>query len=79
MTTKNVRPDLQAKIVVVKGAENTYRPGTAVHKRVGCVLRGNGKTVRDVVKAGARTSTVRHLVEAKLIRLVTPAKTAKAA
>ena len=71
--TKYARTDLTAVIVVKKGAENPFREKTAVHKRVGLVLRASGKTVADVVKAGARTSTVRYLAAEGLVRLAAKA------
>ena len=81
MTTKAKKTytkiDLDTRIVVV-AKENPCRPGTAAHKRVGAVLRAHGKTVRDAVKAGARTSTVRYLAALKAIRAAAPARKAAA-
>ena len=68
------RTDTTAKIVVLS-AINPCRSGTAVHRRVSAVLRSNGKTVRDALRAGARTSTVRWAARQKLVRVV-PAKRA---
>lgn len=64
--------DPAAKIVVVK-SDNPFREGTAVHKRAQVVLSAKGKPVADVLKRGARTSTVRFLVRARLVRLEKPA------
>lgn len=82
MTVKKAayqKTDLSAKIVRLADASNDRRPGTKAHERLAAVLRSNGKTVEAAVKAGAKPSTVRHAVEAKLIRLVksAPKKTAK--
>lgn len=70
MTKTYQKTDLTAKIVVLKDASNDRRPGTLAHRRAQAVFRCNGKTVEAAVRAGARTSTVRHLVEAKAVRLV---------
>lgn len=67
--------DKTAKIVVLK-RENTMREGTEVHKRVGAVLRANGKPIETALRFGARTSTVRYLIKAQVIR-ITAAKSAK--
>ena len=60
--------DTTAKIVVLV-KDNPFREGTAVHARVGAVLRANGRPVSSALARGARTSTVRHLVAEKLVRL----------
>lgn len=63
--------DKGAKIVVNKSVDvPEFREGTAVAKRVGAVLASGGKTVEAALKKGARTSTVRYLAKAKVIRLV---------
>jgi hypothetical protein len=70
MTTKSKkskRVSPETKIIVVK-RENPCRSGTAAHKRVAAVLRCHGRTVRDALRYGARTSTVRYLATAGLIR-----------
>jgi hypothetical protein len=59
---------LDAKIVVLK-AENPFREGTAVHKRVQAVLACKGKTVEDAVRRGARRSTVRWCRDHKIVRV----------
>lgn len=59
----------ELKIVVRKGVENPFRPGTGVYKRAGAVLRSNGKPVAAALRSGARTSTVMHLAKAKVIQL----------
>ncbi len=64
--------DTSARIVVNKSVEvPAFREGTAVAKRVAAVLGAGGKTVDLALKHGARTSTVRYLAKAKVIRLVT--------
>jgi len=67
--------DRAAKIIVLV-RDNPFREGTAVHGRVGAVLRANGRTVETALRGGARTSTVRHLVGEKMVRLETPKKAA---
>lgn len=57
---------LDAKIRVIK-AENPFREGTAVHKRVQAVFASKGQTVETAIKKGARRSTVRWLREHKLV------------
>ena len=67
--------DPTAKIVVNKSvAVPEFRDGSAVQKRVNAVLAARGKTVELALKRGARTSTVRYLAKAKVIKLVAAAK-----
>ena len=65
-TTKAISPE--SKIVVLK-AENPFREGTAVYKRVQAVLLSKGKTVEHVLKKGAKRSTVRYLRDHKIVRV----------
>lgn len=69
-TTKRAAPiPLEAKIFVPKGAENPFREGTAVYKRVQAVLSSKGKTVEFAVGHGARRGTVRYLRDHKIVKL----------
>ncbi len=69
-TSKTVKPiDLAARIAVAAKAENPFREGTAVHKRVQAVLSAKGKPVEYALKHGAKRSTVRYLAKAKVISL----------
>ena len=61
-------PD-DAKIIVVAGAENPFREGTAVYKRVQAVLLSKGKTVEFALKKGARKSTVKYLRDHKIVKV----------
>jgi hypothetical protein len=64
--------DPATKIVVNKSVDAPeFREGSAVAKRVAAVMGAGGKTVELALKRGARTSTVRYLAKAKVIRLVT--------
>lgn len=65
---KRIAIEPTAKIVPIKGAENPYREGSAVAKRVNAVL--TTRRVDAALKKGARTSTVRACLRAKLIRIV---------
>ena len=58
---------LEAKIVVLK-AENPFREGTKVYKRVQAVLLSKGKPVEVALKKGARRSTMNWLRDHKIIR-----------
>lgn len=68
MAAATIKVDPTARIVVLV-RDNPFREGTAVHARVGAVLRANGRPVSSALAHGARTSTVRHLVAEKLVRL----------
>jgi hypothetical protein len=56
-----------SKIVPLKGAENPFREGSAVAKRVNAVL--SARRVDVALKKGARKSTIRACLRAKLIRI----------
>lgn len=62
------------KIEVVKN-ENPRREGSKAHDRAAAVLAAKGKTVRTALTRGARVSTIRHLVEEGLVKVVRAAKT----
>lgn len=69
-TAKRAAPvPLEAKIFVPKGAENPFRAGTAVYKRVDAVLKAKGKTVEFAVEHGARRGTVRYLRDHSIVKL----------
>lgn len=71
MTKTATKLDPKTRIVLLV-KENPRRAGTAAHKRAGIVMRA--KLVGDALSRGAKTSTVRHLAESKVVRLVAPAK-----
>lgn len=64
-TTIAIEPTM--KIIVAKDAANPAREGTAVHARIGAVLRA--KRVELAIGRGARMSTVRHCVRTGLVRV----------
>lgn len=57
----------ESKIIVVKGAVNPFNKTSERFKRAAVVLRA--KDVKSALTRGARLSTVRRLVELKLIRV----------
>ena len=56
------------KVVVLK-KENPFREGTKVHKRVNVVLTHSNKTVAELMKHGARTSTIHWLENHKIVKV----------
>lgn len=72
-TTKKLNPDATIVLLV---KENPRRAGTKAHARAGYVMRA--KRVGDALARGAKPSTVRHLAEAKIVRLVQPAAKSRA-
>jgi len=77
-STKKIEITETDKIEVVK-KENPRREGSRAHDRAEAVLAANGKLVRTALTRGARPSTIRHLVEAGLVRLVRAAPAKRAA
>jgi hypothetical protein len=67
---KNDRLTDDMKITVLK-KENTFRPKSAIFKRVAHVLACNGKTVATARK-GEDSAIVRLLVNRKMIRVEAP-------
>jgi hypothetical protein len=65
MSVKNITAE--SKIVVLKGAANPFTKGSGRAKRADAVLRA--KVVENALSRGAKLSTVRRLVELKLIRV----------
>lgn len=65
-TRASFLPD--AKIVIVKGAENPAREGSGRHKRIAGVLASGGKTVAEFGKKG-KIGTLSFCVKNKLVRV----------
>lgn len=65
MAAKNITAE--SKIVAVKGAVNPFTKDSGRFKRAATVLRA--KDVGSALERGAKLSTVRALVELKLIRV----------
>lgn len=59
--------DTTAKIIVIPGKENPCREGTERFDRVAVVLKS--KRVELALKNGAKLSTVRFCIGAKLIKV----------
>lgn len=61
-------PENARIVLLVK--DNPRRQGTEAARRARAVM--SSRTVQDALKKGAKTSTVRHLAESRVIRLVRP-------
>lgn len=57
----------ESKIIVLKGATNPFNKESERFKRANAVLKA--KVVESALARGARLSTVRRLVELKLIKV----------